>query len=443
MLNTYLRKLAQNCVFNQAKQIDKKKEKMRFIGNKELLAPDIKKLLQEKGLLNKGLKLFDAFCGTGAVSDSLKDSFNIIANDNLSWCVVYCRGRVTASECKFEDLGFDPFDFFNSNEKSTEGFFYQNYSPSGSDRMYFSAENAGRIDYIRQTIDDWKSKSLINEDEFSLLLASLIESVSFVSNTAGVYGAFLKHWDPRARKRIKFKKVQSNPDKAFEPQFHNNKIENIIENIACDVLYIDPPYTQNQYGTQYHLLETLVLNDSPTISSITGSRSTAPMRSDWSKDTKAHILFDQIVSKTKAKYIVFSYSTDGFMSKSYIEAVFKRYGKPQSYSCKKIAYSKYKNFKSRGKKEHFEYLFFVEKKEKAAVRFGSPLNYTGSKTRMLPILKENFPKKIDTFVDAFGGGFNVGINADANRIIYNDYNHIVKELIESFWTNDTLRTPVQ
>jgi hypothetical protein len=51
-----------------------------------------------------------------------------------------------------------------------------------------------------------KEDSLINNKEYSYLLASLIESISFVSNTAGVYGAFLKHWDPRSKKPIILKK---------------------------------------------------------------------------------------------------------------------------------------------------------------------------------------------------------------------------------------------
>ena len=63
-----------------------------------------------------------------------------------------------------------------------------------------------------------------------------------------------------------------------------------------NILYFDPPYTQNQYGTQYHLLETLILNDNPTISKVTGSRPTGPMRSDWSKMYHVHILFDKVVA---------------------------------------------------------------------------------------------------------------------------------------------------
>ena len=103
---------------------------MRFIGNKELVTSEIIDLLRQQGLTNKRLTLFDAFCGTGAVADSVKDLFNIIANDSLRWCVVYTRGRICANECLFHNLGFDPFIYFNSNTKKVNGFFYNNYSPS-------------------------------------------------------------------------------------------------------------------------------------------------------------------------------------------------------------------------------------------------------------------------------------------------------------------------
>jgi adenine-specific DNA-methyltransferase len=410
---------------------------MRFIGNKEMLTVEIKNLLQKKGLLNSNLSFFDAFCGTGAVADSLKDSMNLIVNDMIKWSVVYAKGRLTSHNCNFEKLGFDPFEYFNSNNIIQKGFFYQNYSKGGSERMYFSSENAGRIDYFRQTIEQWKTENLISDYEYSYLLASLIESISFVSNTAGVYGAFLKHWDPRAKKSIVFQKVVAKESEHLNIEFHNQKIEDLIENVQCDILYLDPPYTQNQYGTQYHILQTLVLDDNPSMSPVTGSRPTSPMRSDWSKDYKSHILFDRIISKTKAKYIIFSYSTDGFLSKSFIEASLKRYGKKETYKCYKISYNKYKNFKSRGKKEHFEYLFFVEKKDEKEVKFESPLNYIGSKAKMIDELKCFFPKNIETFVDGFGGGFNVGINSNANTVIYNELNHFVKDLVESFRINDT------
>ena len=168
---------------------------MRYLGNKESIMPEINKLLCEKGLIGKKYKLFDAFCGSGAVSDNLKDKFDLIINDNLKWSVIYTKGRIVAPKCTFDKLGFDPFEFLNSNKKIEKNFMYNNYSPGGSARMYFTKENAGRIDYFRSQIEKWYEKKLLTEDEYCYLLSCLIESVSDVSNTAGVYGAFLKKWD--------------------------------------------------------------------------------------------------------------------------------------------------------------------------------------------------------------------------------------------------------
>lgn len=412
---------------------------MRFIGNKELIVRDIVKLLEDKELTSSKLTFFDAFCGTGAVSDFLKNIYHIISNDMITWSTIYTQGRLYANDCTFEKLNFNPFDFFNSNGNVYKGFFYKNYSPAQANRMYFTAENAGRIDFFRATIENWKNEKLIDLNEYSFLLASLIESISTVANTAGVYGAFLKHWDSRALKPIEFRKVDFNKNKHLGIEIHNDKIENIISDIECDILYLDPPYTQNQYGTQYHILETLVLDDNPKISPITGSRSTTPMRSDWSKDIKSHILFDEIIAKTKAKYILFSYSQDGFMSKSFIEASLKRYGKIETYVCKNISYAKYTNFKSRRSKnkDHQEYLFFIEKKDECEVIYESPLNYIGSKAKMAKTIIKNLPKNINHFIDIFGGGFNVGININADNVVYNDINHFVSTLVASFKGNDT------
>ncbi|EAG5035053.1 DNA adenine methylase, partial [Listeria monocytogenes] len=410
---------------------------MRFIGNKESMVTEIYELLKRKGLVDKGYTLFDAFTGTGTVADYLKDSFRLKVNDLLNWSVIYSRGRILANECTFAKLGFDPIKFFNSNDEIIKGFFYENYSPGGSERMYFNEKNAGRIDYFRQTVEEWFNKELINYNEYCYLLACLIESVSHVSNTAGVYGAFLKRWDSRALKDIKFIEVISYEKKNIKADFYNSKLEDIIEDVECDVLYLDPPYTQNQYGTQYHLLETLVLYDNPSISPVTGSRKTAPMRSDWSKNFKSHILLDKILAKTKAKYVVLSYNVDGFMSKQFIETCFKRYGKIETYQCEKISYKKYRNFKTKRENEHFEYLFFIEKKDINEVTYESPLNYIGSKSKMIAEMKPLMPSEIDKFVDLFGGGFNVGINIKSQKTIYNDTNWIVKDLVKSFSKYET------
>ena len=407
---------------------------MRYIGSKESLVDSIKSLLQRHNLLQRNLVFFDAFCGMGSVADNLKTVYrHIVINDSLKCSTIFTRGKLYANKCNFKKLGFDPFIYLNENNESLHGFFYKNYSPGGSNRMYFSTENAGRIDYFRQQIELWKERGQISEEEYVYLLACLLESISDVSNTAGVYGAFLKHWDKRALKQIIFSKIDSIDGFSEIVESYNDKIEHIISEINCDVIYLDPPYTQNQYGTQYHLLETLILNDNPPISKVTGSRPTTPMRSDWSKMYHAHILFEKIVAETKASHVILSYNNDGFMSKDYIEKTLKRFGIEDTYECVTIDYKKYNNTKCQGAEGHREYLFYIQKKPANEVIVQSPLNYTGSKTKMVPFIKQHLPQEpLHKFVDVFGGGFNVGINMVADQIVYNDINPYVVGLIQSF-----------
>ncbi|MCI7597459.1 MAG: DNA adenine methylase [Prevotella sp.] len=415
---------------------------MRYIGSKESITGNILKLLQEKDLLRQGLTFFDSFCGMGSVSNAVKDYYRIEINDILRCCTTFTAAKLLGKSIQFDNLPFNPFYQLNSDKTVEKGFFYNNYSPANSDRMYFTPENAGRIDFFRHEIQAWYDDGTITKEQYIYLLGCLLDAVSKVSNTAGVYGAFLKKWDHRAYNKIAMSPLFYddffNDHKAIDVNIHNDRIEDIISDVDCDILYLDPPYTQNQYGTQYHLLETLVLNDNPNISKITGSRPVTPLRSDWSKKNESHILLDYVLAKTKARYVILSYNNDGFMSKDFIEASFKRYGKEDSYTCKAIDYKKYNNKKCQGSDGHVEYLFFVEKKSSCKVVYESPLNYTGSKSKMVGFIKDNLPQtKIDTFVDAFGGGFNVGVNIDGS-VIYNDINYFVEGLLQSFRDVDTL-----
>ena len=67
----------------------------------------------------------------------------------------------------------------------------------------------------------------------------------------------------------------------------------------------------------------------------------------------------------------------------------------------------------------------------------SPLNYIGGKYKILNQVLPLFPKQIDTFVDLFAGGCNVGININANLTYLinlfdefknNDINFVLKHI---------------
>ena len=66
----------------------------------------------------------------------------------------------------------------------------------------------------------------------------------------------------------------------------------------------------------------------------------------------------------------------------------------------------------------------------------SPLNYTGGKYKLLPQLLPYFPQRINTFVDLFCGGCNVGLNVPAVHTIYNDTNPALMAMYRVFQQQD-------
>lgn len=406
---------------------------MRYLGNKETILSEITAVLQSNNLLNQRYTFFDAFCGTGSVSNLLKSKFDIIVNDNLNFAKVYSLGRLYKGTLKFDNLGFNPIEYFNFSNNTLIGFISLNYCPAYSSRMYFSDFNGGRIDYFRTQIENWYSENKITNEEYYFLLASLIESVSKVANIAGVYGSFLKKWDPRAIKPIKFIEVEGSNEKHNSIIGYNCNIRDIIDTVDCDILYLDPPYTKNKYTSQYHLLETLVCYDNPTLYGKTGTRHFDNVSSAWSQPYNVNIELDYIMSHTKAKHVLLSYSSDGLMTKEFIISCFKRYCKNESIVIKEIPYKKYRNFKTKMTEEHFEYIFYGEKKNVEDVEYCCPLNYMGGKSQTFSYLKPFLDSNKSCFIDLMAGGFNVGINVlNYKKYIYNDLNFIVKDLVSMF-----------
>ncbi len=421
---------------------------MRYLGNKSKILSQIEKLLVEKNLLVKGYIFCDAFAGTATVSDYFQNIFKIIANDSLGASYYTTRGKLIKIPT-FSTLGFDPFNYFNNTNTDDyiSGFCYNNFAPKKSGRMYFSDENAKIIDFIRDTIDVWYEKNKINEDEKSYLIASLLESLSKVSNVAGVYSAFLRKWDPRAIKKMVYIPVERiNYDSDYNNEYYCEDTNEFITKVSGDILYLDPPYTPTQYISQYHVLETIARNDHPITHGVGAHRDNGKQISKWCKKEYVGSEFEKVIANAQFKHIVFSYSDAGIMSKEFIEKVLKRYAKDGTYVFKQIDFVKYKSTRAVNreiaentqKKVHYEWLFYIEKKNTPL--YISPLNYIGGKYDVLPLLKEHMPHDIETFYDLFGGGGTVSINSEAKRVVYNDINPFVCSLLHKIATTDIGKT---
>ncbi len=168
---------------------------MRYIGNKTKLLDFIEYGIDHFKI--EGKIFADIFSGTCAVGDNFKDRYEIIANDFLYSSYVLSKAKLMNSNTpKFKGFNIDnyhsPFDYLNNkNYIPNEHFFiYQNYSPK-SERQFFSIENAIKIDGMRIDIEEFYTKE-VSEGEYYFLLASLLESVTKVSNTSGTYEAFFK-----------------------------------------------------------------------------------------------------------------------------------------------------------------------------------------------------------------------------------------------------------
>lgn len=344
---------------------------MRYIGCKKLLLTYIEELLNDKV---KGAKSFlDIFSGTATVARYFKKSYKIYSNDVLYFSYCLQRGTIDINEKPtFEylkkHLGVeDPIVYFNSMDSKemeclshSNRFFQNNYSPNGG-RMYLTDDNALRIDFVRNKVEEWRSKNFLNEDEYFYLLCSLIEGIPFVSNITGTYGAFRKTWDKRSFKVFQLiePKIISNN---YDNKSFNKDGEEVLDMISGDILYIDPPYNKRQYLTNYHLLETAARYDNPKLKGITGQRAYEnKQRSEFCSKKTASSAFERVIQKAKFKYIVVSYSTDGLMSINEIENIMKKYGKKETYELRYINYRRYKSHKKEELKSLNELLFFIEK----------------------------------------------------------------------------------
>ena len=343
---------------------------MRFIGCKTLLLDNIKSVIEEKA--PEATSFCDIFSGTSTVARYFKQWYEVYSNDLLYFSFVLQKATIendgvpTFNMLKKEKGIKDPIDYFNNLELSemeslpqNKRFFQNTYAPTGG-RMYLNDENALRIDYARNIIENWKQLNLLTDNEYFYLVACIVEGIPFVSNISGTYGAFHKTWERRSFKKYELYRLEVTTN-GKNNRCYNMDGVNLVAEIEGDILYIDPPYNNRQYLPNYHVLETAAKYDFPEVRGVTAQRPYENQKSDFCIKNKVVSAFSELVKNANFKHILLSYSTDGLMDLEEIEEVMKKYGKPETFCVYKIPYRRYKSRTLTKKEELKELLIYIEK----------------------------------------------------------------------------------
>jgi adenine-specific DNA-methyltransferase len=310
-----------------------------YIGNKRKLLKLIHQAVQQTAV-RPGGRFVDFFAGSGVVARWAKLlGYRVIANDwepyaqAINRCYIACNrppamaalggyeqaieqlnrlppvvGWVTEHLCPRDDVHFDV----------------------AQDRMFYMRKNGMRIDAIREQIAAWKQDGAITDLDEACLLAPLIYQACYTSNTSGVFKGFHNGWGGQtstALYRI------AGDLRLSMPAFCDNGAENLVfredaqtlgQRLAdepIDIAYLDPPYNQHPYGSNYHVLNSVALWDKPTLSRQITRGSKAAIRLDWRTERRsaynyrdeAGRAYDRLLSTIRAHYILTSYSTDGMI----------------------------------------------------------------------------------------------------------------------------------
>lgn len=346
---------------------------MNYIGSKQSLIPFIDRVLREVCDGDEKV-LCDIFAGTGAVGRHFKSrGYRIIANDFQYYAYAlnkaYLEINHTPRFATLRRVYHDQLAVLElpdshpltealaivNNLDGVSGFLSRNYGPEGK-RLYYTAENAAKADAIRQTLEDWQTRRIINRQEFFYLLCSLIEAIDAVANTASVYGAFLKRFKASALRPMQLRPLSLSNDVKGCRVFCEDANQ-LIERIECDVLYLDPPYNHRQYGANYHVLETIAAYDQPTLSGVTGMREYR--RSRYCVQGAAAEALEHLVMSARAKHILLSYNDEGLLNLDEVRRILGLRGKTRTFELPGYSRFKADNGRTYKRETTVEYVHYV------------------------------------------------------------------------------------
>lgn len=348
-----------------------------YLGNKRKLLDNIAtevEAIMEKESWDKA-NICDLFSGSGVVARRLKQYANrLYANDleNYSYIINDCY--LTNKEDFNEDFYQSCLKEVLSHPR-VEGIIADNYSPKDDknikegERCFYTHENAVLIDTIRAGIE--QSVPLSYQKYF---IAPLLYEASVHANTSGVFKGFYKSKTANVGKfggegenalerilgTIELKKPVFS-DYSCQVTLFKEDANILVKHLrGIDITYLDPPYNQHPYGSNYFMLNTIIDNKlGNDISDVAG------IPSDWNKSlynkkNEALSTFEQLVKDIDSKYLIISYNNEGFISLDEMQTMLSKYGELTTKEVDYVAFRGSRNLKNRNT-HTTEYIFILKK----------------------------------------------------------------------------------
>lgn len=352
-----------------------------YIGNKRALLGHIAAAVEQvKHRLGKArLRIFDAFSGSGVVSRYFKAHADLlISNDIEQYAAATARCYLSnRSEVDLAAISQAVADLNQrvDTENFPTGFIEELYSPkdekriTGEDRVFYTKSNARRLDNYRRLIDTLPAKVQ------TMLLGPLLSSASVHANTAGVFKGFYKNRETRigqfggsgsdALVRIRGQirldvPVLSNFECEYQVlQDDANAVAPRLKDL--DLVYIDPPYNQHPYGSNYFMLNLLLRYQRPRCVSRVSGIPTDWQRSRYNVRAQSFPLLKDLIRTLDTPFLLVSFNNEGFIPAHQMRAMLAEMGSMNVVETQYNAFRGSRNFDNRP--IHVtEQLFLVERR---------------------------------------------------------------------------------
>ena len=294
---------------------------IKYIGSKRTLVPRIVELataLKPHPGRTPGARsaptALDLFAGTTRVSQGLKQvGFHVTANDIATYGEVLATTYVEADARRVRKRALAAKISHLNALPGRDGYFTRTFC---EEARYFQPFNGRRIDAIRDEIE----RVAEGRVERAILLTSLLEAADRVDSTTGLQMAYLKAWAPRSFNPMELRVPAMLPGRGRAVRSDANDLAARLDMV--DVAYLDPPYNQHSYHSNYHIWETLVRHDAPASYGIARKRvDCRELKSAYNSKVRAWAAFTHLVRTVPARHLIVSFNNEGYFTQDEITAL--------------------------------------------------------------------------------------------------------------------------